>query len=418
MSLYGVMRTGVSGMNAQATRLSTVADNVANANTTGYKGSSTEFSTLVLSNWGVAYESGAVLTKVRYNNDAQGGLVATSSVSDLAISGNGFLVVANPAGTPYLTRAGSFITDGSGMLVNTAGFSLLGYKLNPEQPDVTLNGFNNLVPVSLGGPSLSAAPSTEGRLKANLPSTAPDIGAADLPSFNNPTSLYSDKSSLIAYDNLGGEVKLDIYFSKLSSGNWELTVFDAREAAASGSFPYSSGPLTSQTLLFGGDGRLDPSQQSQFTFPIPGGADFTLDVGGTTQYATGYTVLAAGVNGTPAGEPKDIEIARDGFVYAIYDGGTRIPVYRIPLASVTSPDLLTPLSGNVFQTSTESGGVTMGFAQSAGLGSLLSKTLEQSTVDLASELTTMIDAQRSYTANSKVFQTGSELMDVLVNLKR
>ena len=418
MSLYGVMRTGVSGMNAQANRLSTVADNVANVNTTGYKGSSCEFSSLVLSSWDAAYESGSVLTNVRHNIEAQGGLVGTSSVSDLAISGNGFFMVANPAGTPYLTRAGSFVPNANGTLVNSAGFSLLGYKLNPDQPAVTLNGFNNLVPVSFGGPSLSATPSTLGTIKANLPSTASNTSVGDLPSFNSSTSSYTEKSSLIVYDNLGGEVKLDIYFAKTDTGSWEMSVFDSRDAASGGGFPYASAPLTTQTLSFGADGKLDPSQPGQFTFTIPGGADFTLDVGGTTQFATGYTVLSASVNGTPAGEPKDVEISRDGYVYGIYDGGTRIPVFRIPLAHVTSPDLLKPLAGNVFQASSDTGGVTVGFAQSGGLGDIMSKTLEQSTVDLATELTTMIDAQRGYTANSKVFQTGSELMDVLVNLKR
>lgn len=418
MSLYGVMRTGVSGMNAQANRLSTVADNVANVNTTGYKGASCEFSTLVLSNWDTTYESGSVLTDVRHNIDAQGGLVGTSSISDLAISGDGFFMVASPGGTPYLSRAGSFITDGKGALVNAAGFSLLGYKLTPDQPTVTLNGFSNLAPVSFGGPSLSATPSSLGSVRVNLPSTAVNLAASNLPSLNVPNSAYTNKSSLIVYDNLGAEVRLDIYFAKTSSGNWEMSAFDSRDASPSGSFPYASAPLGAWTLSFGADGRLAPTQESQFTFTIPGGVDFTLDIGGTTQFATGYTVLSAAVNGTPAGEPNDVEISRDGYVYAIYDGGTRIPVFRIPLARVTSPDLLTPLAGNVFQASTDTGGVTVGFAQSGGLGDIMSKTLEQSTVDLASELTTMIDAQRGYTANSKVFQTGSELMDVLVNLKR
>lgn len=417
MSLYGVMRTGVSGMNAQANRLSIVADNVANVNTTGYKGSSCEFSSLVLSNWEAAYEPGAVLTNIRHNIDAQGGLVGTSSVSDLAISGDGFFMVANAAGTPYLTRAGSFIPNSSGTLVNAAGFSLLGYKLNPDQPTVTLNGFNNLVPVSFGGPSLSAAASTLGSIKANLPAAAGEVAVGQLPSLNDSNSTYSNKSSLIVYDNLGAEVKLDIYFAKTSSNTWEMSVFDSRGASANGGFPYSSSPLAVQPLSFGNDGKLDASQ-SEVVFTIPGGAGFTMDIGGTTQFATGYTVLSASVNGTPAGEPNDMEIARDGYVYAIYDGGTRIPVFRIPLARVTSPDLLTPLAGNVFQSSVETGGVTVGFAQTGGTGDIMSKTLEQSTVDLANELTTMIDAQRSYTANSKVFQTGSELMDVLVNLKR
>lgn len=418
MGLYGVMRTGISGMNAQANRLSTVADNVANVNTTGYKSSSCEFSTLVLSNCETDYESGSVLTDIRHNIGEQGGLVGTSSVSDLAISGNGFFMVSDTAGEPYLTRSGAFIPDASGTLVNAAGFSLLGYKLNPDQPTITLNGFSNLTPVSFGGSSLLATPSSLGTIKANLPSSASDVAISDLPSLNSTTSTYTDKSSLVVYDSLGGEVKLDIYFAKTSTSNWELSVYDSRDAATGGSFPYASGPLTTQALLFGADGKIDPSQASQFTFAIPGGSDFTLDITGTTQLATGYTVLSTSVNGTPAGVPKDVEIARDGYVYAIYDGGTRIPVFRIPLAHVTSADLLTPLAGNVYQASSEAGGVMVAFAQSAGLGDIMSRTLEQSTVDLASELTTMIDAQRGYTANSKVFQTGSELMDVLVNLKR
>lgn len=418
MSLYGVLRTGVSGMSAQANRLSTVADNVANVNTTGYKGSSCEFSSMVLSSSGSSYDSGGVLTDVRHSIAAQGGLVGTSSLSDLAISGSGFFMVSGPAGTPYLTRAGSFVPDADGTLVNAAGFSLLGYKLDPDQPSVTLNGYSNLVPVSLGGPTLSVTPSSLGNIKANLPAAASDVPAGDLPSANSPTSTYTDKSSLIAYDNLGGEVTLDIYYAKTGTGNWEMSVFDSRDAAVGGGFPYASGPLTTQTLAFGADGKLDPSQPSSATFTIPGGADFTLDTAGSTQFAADYSVLSAAVNGAPASEPKDVEISRDGYVYALYDGGTRVPVFRIPLAHVTSPDLLTPLAGNVYQATSETGGVTVGFAQSGGLGSIMSKTLEQSTVDLATELTTMIDAQRGYTANSKVFQTGSELMDVIVNLKR
>ena len=93
-------------------------------------------------------------------------------------------------------------------------------------------------------------------------------------------------------------------------------------------------------------------------------------------------------------------------------------VQRIPLANVASPDRMTVVSGNVFLPSAESGEVNLGYPQSKGLGKIMSGTLEESNADIAQELTDMIEAQRSYTANSKVFQTGSELMDVLVNLKR
>ena len=127
MSLYGMMRTGVSGMNAQANRLSTVADNIANAGTTGYKRSSTEFSSLIIPNVTGNYTSGGVTTSVRYATSQQGDLKYTTSTTDLAINGDGFFVVQDPSGKPFLTRAGSFVPDGDGRLVNAAGFYLMGY---------------------------------------------------------------------------------------------------------------------------------------------------------------------------------------------------------------------------------------------------------------------------------------------------
>ena len=131
-----------------------------------------------------------------------------------------------------------------------------------------------------------------------------------------------------------------------------------------------------------------------------------------------YTVLDAAVNGNAPSEVERVEIADDGMLYAVFENGARLATYRIPLANVASPDNLQPLAGNVFASSVDSGDVQVGFAGEGGFGTLVSSALEQSTVDLASELTAMIESERNYTANSKVFQTGSELMDVVVNLKR
>ncbi len=113
-----------------------------------------------------------------------------------------------------------------------------------------------------------------------------------------------------------------------------------------------------------------------------------------------------------------MDIADDGTVYAVFENGARRATYRIPLATVPSVDQLTPQSGNVYSVSDRSGDVIVGFPESGSFGSIRSGALEQSNVDLATELTAMIESQRSYTANSKVFQTGSEILDVLVNLKR
>jgi flagellar hook protein FlgE len=117
-------------------------------------------------------------------------------------------------------------------------------------------------------------------------------------------------------------------------------------------------------------------------------------------------------------EPSSIEISADGIISQIYGNGARRAVYQIPIASVVSPDRLIPKSGNVFQITNDSGDMILGAAGSGGRGTIVAGALEASTVDMASELTDMVEAQRNYTANSRVFQTGSELMDVLVNLKR
>src|SRR5690349_7596236 len=162
MSLYGMMRTGVSGMNAQANRLSTVADNIANSGTTGYKRSSTEFSSLIIPSAGGNYQSGGVNTTIRTSISQQGDLKYTTSGSDLAINGNGFFVVENSSGTPFLTRAGSFVPDGQGNLVNAAGFYLVGYSFAAGPPAPTANGFGGLERVSIAQQELVAVPSTQG----------------------------------------------------------------------------------------------------------------------------------------------------------------------------------------------------------------------------------------------------------------
>ena len=163
MSLYGVMRTGVSGMNAQSNKLSTVSDNIANVNTVGYKRASTEFSSLILKSGSGNYDSGAVETTVRYAITDPGNLQFTTSTTDLAVQGNGFFVVQDTNGNNFLTRAGSFVPDSTGNLVNTAGFQLMGYNIqNGAAPNVAANGFGGLQVVNVNQMALQASPSTNG----------------------------------------------------------------------------------------------------------------------------------------------------------------------------------------------------------------------------------------------------------------
>jgi flagellar hook protein FlgE len=406
-------------MSAQAGRLATVADNIANVNTNGYKRASTEFSSLLIEGVpSASYTSGSVLTEIRHAISEQGSLQNTTSTTDLAVRGDGFFVVTDSAGLPYLTRAGSFVKNEDGDLVNAGGFKLMGYPLTNGQPSPVVNGFSGLQPVSFSNLALTAAASTIGQFTANLPSNAAITPAASLPSTNSATAQYSGKSSLVSYDNLGNEIILDMYFTKTAANDWEVAIYNKADATAGG-FPYTSAAITTTALNFDGTtGGLTGASAQSLSIAVPNGAILNLDVSQMSQLATGYTVLGAKVDGNPPSGVDLLEVSKDGTFYATYDNGTRVAVFKIPLATVTSPDNMTPLTGNVFSATNESGDVEVGFAETANFGSVLSNTVEQSTVDLATELTSMIDAQRGYSANSKVFQTGAELMDVLINLKR
>jgi flagellar hook protein FlgE len=418
MSLYGMMRTGVSGMNAQASRLSTVADNIANSDTTGYKRSSAEFSTLVMPTTGGGYNSGGVSTTIRSSISAQGVLQYTTSVSDLAVNGEGFFVVQDPSGTPFLTRAGAFVPNAEGKLVNAAGYQLMAYSYANGEPAATANGFEGLVPVQISDQQMTAVPSTEGTFNGNLPAGATAVAAADLPTTNSATAQYTSKSSLVAYDNLGNKVLLDVYFTNTGTGTWQVSVFDQSKATPGTSFPYTGGALGSANLTFDTTtGKLSGAVDS-VSLTVPNGATFNLDLSKLTQLGAGFTISDAQVNGNAPSAIEKVQIGQDGIIYAQYQDGSTRPLYKIPLADVQSPDRLATLPGNVYAQSSDSGAVRIGFANEGKLGSIVSGALENSNVDIAEELTNMIAAQRSYTANSKVFQTGSDLMDVLVNLKR
>jgi flagellar hook protein FlgE len=424
MSIGGMMRTSISGMQAQSNRLSAVADNIANSDTNGYKRLRTDFSSMVLSSGGGRMASGAmssaggVLTSTRQLVSQQGSFEPSSSTTDLAIQGNGFFVVQDGSGTPYFTRAGSFVPDANGTLINASGYNLLGYSLTNGSANAVANGFAGLQPVSIAGSALIATATTEGTFAANLPADAP-IATAPLPSANAATSASTNKSSLLAYDNLGRGVVLDVYMTKTATGTWEVAVFNQSDAATGGGFPYSAGPLATQTLSFSPtNGMLASTSANSVSLTVPGGSAMTIDMANMTQLATTFTVSDADTNGNPPSGVEQVDIDDDGTLYARYGDGSYRALYRIPLATVTSPDQMTALTGTIFAPNPQSGAVTIGFANEGAMGKIISSSLEQSNVDIADELTTMIQSQRSYTANSKVFQTGSELMDVVVNLKR
>lgn len=409
MSLYGVMRTGVSGMNAQSNKLSTVSDNIANVNTTGYKRASTEFSSLILKSGSGNYDSGAVETTVRYAISDPGNYHFTTSTTDLAVQGNGFFVVQDANGNNFLTRAGAFVPDNTGNLVNTAGFQLMGYNIaNGAVPNVAANGFGGLQVINVNQMALQAAPSTKATVAANLDPSATAIAAPAGP------ANYTSKTSMVTYDNIGNAVTLDVYAAKTGANTWDIQVYNGATALT------TAGPATTFTFDVSatGKGKLAAASPTSLTVAIPGGsAAFNIDLSAMTQVAAAFDFKAT-VDGNAPSAVEKVNIDDKGVVTAVLKNGTTLPSFQIALATVPSPDHLTPEVGNVYSPNLESGNVQVGLAGQGGLGTVKSGALEDSNVDLADELTSMIEAQRGFTANSKSFQTGADLLDVVVNLKR
>ncbi|MFG1480388.1 flagellar hook protein FlgE [Xanthobacter sp. V4C-4] len=439
MSLYSMLRTSVSGMGAQSNLLGTVGDNIANAGTTGYKNAGAAFSSVMLATAGTGdYQSGSVDTTVTYGISKQGGLNYTDKTStDLAVQGNGFFLVADSTGGTLLTRAGDFTLDAStGELKNSAGYTLLGYSLAPDAATGSTNSTVGLVPVNVGATSVTATASSSGTFTANLPSTA------------KPTD-GKFTSTLTVFDALGAERSVEMTFEKGSTSSsgvstWKLSVGEDAALQYSTSttttFDYAELSFDSSGILTGVVGyrtvsvgtppvdtltptTLDPAALSvivENSQASGGGAktSVSLDISNMTQKATDFSVLTAVVNGNSASVIKDVAIESDGTVYGVNEQGEKFSIYKIPLGFVASTDNLTPVTGNAYTTNLQSGPLQIGTAEQNGLGAIRSGATENSTVDTATELTTMIIAQRDYTANSKVFQTGAELLDVLMNLKR
>lgn len=407
MSLYGTMRTGVSGMNAQANRLSTVADNIANSSTVGYKKASTQFSSMILPSSNGSYNSGGVNTTVRYSINDQGSFTYTTSSTDLAINGEGFFIVSGADGSNYLTRAGNFEVQPDGSLMNAAGFTLMGYPYSSTtDPTIVINGFDGLEEVNVQAGGMSSTPSTTGVVSGNLPS--------------GEEAGYTKSSSLVAYDSQGNSRLLDLTYTKTADNEWTLDVSYKDDVGTVHSL--NPAPGTPQELVFDSTGKLTTPASGTITTEglTIAGADLnglTVDISDMSQLGAAYSIKG-NINGQAASAVDKVEISSDGIVSILYKNGQSMPAYRIAMASVQSPNNLTPREGNVYSQSNDSGVIVMGYAGNSGYGSILSGALEDSNVDIAEELTGMIESQRNYTANSKVFQTGSELLETLVNLKR
>jgi flagellar hook protein FlgE len=431
MSLYGALSIGVAGLQAYAQALSATSSNIANVNTVGYKEAKANFSTFLNAESGIGNNSSAgVVSSVTQDISTQGLPTTTSSQTDMSISGNGFFVVSttpSSSGQQEFTRAGSFTPDSSGNLVNTAGLYLLGYKLD-SQGNVPANSANFSL-INVTGLSGTAEPSTKMSLQANLQaSSTVDAGytAGDMAS----GVVAPDFSrSVNVFDSQGGQQPITFDFIKTGANSWAYEATYGGNAANVTSTNISQG-----TISFNSDGTLanvngaSPASGT-VSLTIPWAAASGLQpqtvslnlgtVGGTdglTQYDSQSVLNGQTVDGSAFGSVTGVTVAKDGTVTALFSNGLTQDVYKIPLATFTNPDGLGQLSGNAYTTTKASGPANINLANSGATGAIQSQSLENSTVDLATEFTNLITTQRAYSASARIITTADQMLQQLEQL--
>jgi flagellar hook protein FlgE len=413
-----IMNTSVSGMLAQDSWLSAISQNVANTSTSGYKDAETEFASMV-DNIGSSsqFPGIGVSTTTRTLAALQGSITATAVPTNLAIQGAGFFVVSNSAGENFLTRAGSFVPDASGNLVNAAGLELMGAPIQNGVAPAT-SSLGALVPINIAQSGDYSAPTTTGSLSLNLPSSASIVPTASTLAGGGTTTTA--QTALTVYDNAGNPVTLDVSLTRVADSTpgtptWEVDVYNAASASAGGGPPYSAPALASQTITF------DPTTgkttgAASVSVAIPNGQTMTLDMSAATQLDSAFGVFGATTNGSAPSPMTGVNVGAYGTLSFVYANGATVPAYSIQLANVQGPDNLTTVDGTLFSTNSQSGVATVGAPGAAGLGTIESSSLENSTVDIATQLTSMIQAQSDYGFNSQVFQTGSSIISELNKL--
>lgn len=436
MSLYSALYAGVSGLGAQASAMATVADNITNVNTIGYKGVSAQFQTLVTdgrvrSN----YSAGGVSATPKALISKQGLLQASSSLTDIGIDGSGFFVVRSGTGDEVsFTRAGSFTPDSQGYLRNSAGYYLQGWPLDADGKYVDNGNLNTLQSIRPSALTGSAMPTSKIALRANLQSTATPITGAYVPgSMASGTLSPQFSRSVDVYDSQGTSHRLTFNFVKTAANEWVAEISgNPAEITSVGGAPVTTGLLASGKVKFNGDGSLDLAGSDPALFADldigwangAGSAPIRLSLGsddgldGLTQSASESALLSSTVDGGMLGTVASVEISDAGVVSAIFEDGTARAIYQLPIATFQNPDGLTRIGGNAYIMSQDSGNFAINKPGALGAGTIAAGKLEASNVDLAQEFSNMILFQRAYSASSKIITTVDDMLQEVSNLKR
>ncbi|MCA0272194.1 MAG: flagellar hook-basal body complex protein [Proteobacteria bacterium] len=436
MSISSSLNAGVAGLSANATRLATISDNIANSGTYGYKRASADFENFVINHARGAgtYSAGGVRASTSRLIDEQGALVATANALDLAVSGRGMLPVTTAVSLNGLsggsqplmmTTTGAFRPDADGILRTGSGLVLLGWPANadgsiPVLPRDTVAG---LQPVVINANQTVGDPTTQMHLGVNLPATATEAGAAGS---TLPLSVEY-------FGNLGTSDTLDITFSPVvpatgASNSWTMEIRDsAQNGALIGQYTLAfddtrgnGGTLASVTTLSGG--AYDPVSGTLALTVAGGPISMTVgrpgDSSGLTQLSDSFAPTSITKDGSPVGNLTTVEVDENGYVVATYDTGFTRRIYQIPVVDVPNPNGLITLNNQTFQISPDSGSFFLWDAGDGPAGAIAGYAREGSATDVAAELTALIQTQRAYSSNAKVIQTVDEMLQETTNIKR
>lgn len=404
------MFTAVSSLNLHQTYLDVVANNLANANTTGYKASrmlfQDQYSQLVSPGAGSGDNRGGinptqiglgVKTGCISSNFTQGMLQSTGRNLDLAIQGDGFFVYEEGAARRY-SREGSLCLDMNGLLVNSSS----GLRVQGWTVDANGNVDSSLPPseIKLNTDRAMAKSTTNVIFGGNLDATTPISGEI--------------VTTMGVYDSLGELRMVDVTFTRTGANAWGWAV----EATGTNDVAAGSGTITftdGQNPVVTGAGSITITDSTGAKPSV----DTAFDLSTLTMLSMNNSVTVTSQDGLPAGTVTGLYITpNDGTVFLVYSNGIREEVAKLAVARFTNPSGLISSGDTTFQQGLNSGEPQLGTASTGGRGVIASGYLEASNVDMAREFTNMILAQRGFQASSRVITTSDEIMQELVNLKR
>jgi flagellar hook protein FlgE len=411
--MFDPFGTALSALNANAVAISVTGDNLANLNTTAFKGSRVSFDDLVTQFVTEGLEIGAGVGRPSTSRQfLQGAIEVTGHGLDAAIQGNGFFIVNDGADSQLFTRSGTFTTDSAGNLVTTAGHNVQGWTAVNGVVAATGPISDILLPTS---GLLSPIPTTEIAMRLNL--NASDATGA---TFSVPAEVV---------DSLGATHVVTFSFTRTSATDWDYDISIPGDDIASGT-PGSPTSLTTGTISFGPDGLVSaPAAPGIVPIAVSGlnngAADLAINWNlftGTqsmlTQFAQQSAVSSVNHDGEVPAEMINLEITEDGKVVARFTGGREQVVAQLAVAAIANPGSLASAGNNAFRLTSKTAAPAIGPAGTGGRGDVRGAALEGSTVDIASEFTHLIRYQRAYQANSRVVTTADEIAQETLNLKR